>query len=105
MTGTQAVLARAPYLLAWALLLGAAVTFLMMPIVGGILFALSWTLVVALFRLIAATAPSRRTRLALDLLLVIVCPIAAWEGGLYVLPAAAAFFVADAAAGGYAERT
>jgi hypothetical protein len=60
-------------------------------------FALLWlvaiTLVIALRKSLAS---SRFARVALAAVVVVACPILAFEGGLFVLPAALALFAIEA---------
>jgi hypothetical protein len=79
----------------WALSVGAFGVLLLIP-PGGLVLAAGWAVVVLIVRLIAASVGSRAARIWTGAVFVLVCFLAAFEGGWYVLPAAVAFLVADA---------
>jgi hypothetical protein len=86
---------RVPHALAWLVLFAGLGSFLMMPGVLGIAFTLGWGIVFALIRWIASTAVTRGSRLAIDIVALALCVLGTWEGGLFLVPAAIAFLLAD----------
>jgi len=80
--------------LPWALTAGALALFLAIS-PSGFLLAGGWALVILVARVLAGVAGSREGRLTVDAIFTVVCILAAFEGGWYLIPAAVAFIVAD----------
>ena len=80
--------------LPWALSAGALALFLAIS-PSGFLLAGGWALVILVARVLAGVAGSREGRLTVDAIFTVVCILAAFEGGWYLIPAALAFIVAD----------
>lgn len=87
-------MARLVRWLPWALSAGALVLFVAIS-PSGFLLAGGWALVILVARVLAGVASSRDGRLAVDAIFTVVCILAAFEGGWYLIPAAVAFIVAD----------
>ncbi len=83
--------------LGWILVAAALGLFAAIPEAGGPMLALMWAVIVGVFRFSVAVLPDRSSRLAADGVFIVVCFLAAFEGGWYFIPAALAFAVADRA--------
>jgi hypothetical protein len=84
--------------LPWALAAAALLLFVAIS-PSGLLLAGAWGLAILVARVLAAVATSRDGRLGIDAVFTVVCVLAAFEGGWYVVPAAVAFILADRRAG------
>ena len=81
--------------LPWFLTAGAFGIFLLVLASDGLTLVLTWGVVILAYRGSAALGQGRTLRLWLDALFALVCVLAAFEGGWYLIPAAAAFSRAD----------
>jgi hypothetical protein len=63
---------------------------------GGVWMLMIWNAILAMVRAAVAQTAARRNKLTVDVAFAILCFMAAWEGGWYLLPAAVAFGVVDA---------
>jgi len=69
--------------------------FLIAPAVNGPLLVLGWGIVLSLYRYIATAAPDRASRALVDAGFLVICTLAAFEGGWFLLPAGVAYLVRD----------
>ncbi len=78
------------------LVAAALLVFAVAPDVNNVLFVGGWLFVVVGFRIAAATlVPPGGARVLWDSAFLVGCLLAAWEGGWFLIPAGAAFLVAD----------
>lgn len=79
----------------WLLVGCAFVLYLLAPNANGPVLVLAWGAIVAVFRFGATALVDRGARVVADTVFIVVCLVAAFEGGWFLVPAALAFLARD----------
>jgi len=81
--------------LPWLLAVAALALFAVIPDSAGLLLAVVWSGAILAWRGVAGALPDPRSRVWLDLFVMLGLCMAAFEGGWYLLPAGVAFLLND----------